>query len=315
MQREPLKDKAAGKWRGILPAIGIDAKALRNRHGPCPMCGGKDRFRFDDKGGRGTWICNQCGAGDGIELVKKFRGVDFKEAARIIEQHIGAAPVIGSNGQLRQTDAKKREEMNALWKRSRAIDADDPAGRYLAARTGITTYPACLRFAPDERYTEPGARATWRPVMLAKVDPSDAAAAEGATAALHRTYLTPDGHKADVSSPRKMMGAMPPGAAVRLMPHESVLGIAEGIETAMSASALYGVPCWAALNAGLLQDWNPPAGVTTVWVFGDNDANSTGQAAAYALAHRLNARGISSLVEIPQTPGTDWNDVQRQRSG
>ena len=44
--------------------------ASRNLIGTCPMCGGKDRFRFDDKGGRGTWICSQCGAGDEIELVK-----------------------------------------------------------------------------------------------------------------------------------------------------------------------------------------------------------------------------------------------------
>jgi len=49
-----------------------------------------------------------------------------------------------------------------------------------------------------------------------------------------------------------MMGSMPTGAAVRLMAHEDVLGIAEGIETAMSASILFNVPCWAALNAGLV---------------------------------------------------------------
>ena len=81
MQREPLKDRALNRWHGILPALGIPAKALTNRHGPCPMCGGKDRFRFDNKGGRGTWFCSQCGAGDGIELVKQFKGCDFKEAA------------------------------------------------------------------------------------------------------------------------------------------------------------------------------------------------------------------------------------------
>ena len=72
MRHEPLKDRALGRWRGILPALGVPAKALSNRHGPCPMCGGKDRFRFDDKGGRGTWICSKCGAGDGIELVKRI---------------------------------------------------------------------------------------------------------------------------------------------------------------------------------------------------------------------------------------------------
>jgi putative DNA primase/helicase len=121
-------------------------------------------------------------------------------------------------------------------------------------------------------------------MMVAKVDPSDKADADGERAALHRTYLDQFGGKADVTSPRKMMGSMPTGAAVRLIPHEDVLGIAEGIETALSASILFNVPCWASLTADLLQKWTPPANVTTVFVFGDNDSSSTGQAAAYSLA-------------------------------
>jgi autotransporter-associated beta strand protein len=31
-------------------------KTLSGRHVPCPFCGGRDRFRFDDKNGAGTWI-------------------------------------------------------------------------------------------------------------------------------------------------------------------------------------------------------------------------------------------------------------------
>lgn len=313
MQREPLKDRALGKWRGILPALGVPAKALVNRHGPCPMCGGKDRFRFDDKGGRGTWICSRCGAGDGIELVKRFQKVEFKEAARLIERHVGSAPVMPAGKHRPPTDARKREEMVALWKRARPIKLDDDAGRYLNARTGLTTFPASLRFAPDERYTEPGKRPSWHPLMVAKVDPSDAAVAQGERAALHRTFLSPYGTKAEVASPRKMMGAMPTGAAVRLMEHEEVLGIAEGIETAISASLLFGVPAWAALTAGLLQEWTPPADVTTVFVFGDNDASSTGQAAACSLAQRLKAKGLTVAVEIPSATDSDWNDVLRRR--
>ncbi len=52
---------ARGHWAKILPALGVNI--LKNRHQPCPVCGGKDRFRFDDQEGRGTWFCNQCGAG------------------------------------------------------------------------------------------------------------------------------------------------------------------------------------------------------------------------------------------------------------
>ena len=155
MLREPLKDRAAGRWPGILAALGVPSSALRNRHGPCPIpgCGGKDRFRFDDKGGRGTWICSKCGAGDGIELVKRIHGVEFKEAARLIEQHIGAAPIVRNP---QRSDAKTREEIVALWKRSSPITLDDPAGKYLHARLGLTEFPDVLRYAADERYCDYG---------------------------------------------------------------------------------------------------------------------------------------------------------------
>lgn len=316
-QREPIWDRARGRWPGILTAIGISSKSLRNRHGPCPMCGGKDRFRFDDKGGNGTWICNQCGAGNGVHLVQHFLTTDFKGAAREIEKHIDAAPVMATAAGQREADGALRERMNNLWSRAKPISLDDAAGIYLNRRLGLTEFPPSLRYVADERYDQPGSRATWHPAMIARVDPSDIARAAGERAALHRTYLTADGFKADVGSPRKMLGPMPSGAAVRLMPHEHVLGIAEGIETAFAASILFSVPVWAALTAELLQAWEPPPSVSTVMIFGDNDDSLTGHAVAYTLGRRLKAKGLTAVVEVPQRAGTDWNDVllsQRPRA-
>lgn len=71
--------QACGHWPRILPALGV--KVIKNRHQSCPVCGGSDRFRFDDKEGRGTWFCNQCGAGDELKLVEKVFGVTPSEAA------------------------------------------------------------------------------------------------------------------------------------------------------------------------------------------------------------------------------------------
>lgn len=312
-RREPIWDRARGRWPGILAAVGIPAKSLRNRHGPCPMCGGKDRFRFDDKGGNGTWICNQCGAGNGVQLVQAFLKTDFKGAAQEIEKHLGDAAVLPTATGQREADGKTRDAMNALWARAREITLDDAAGRYLNRRVGLTLFPPSLRQVADERYAEDGARPSWHPAMIARVDPSDEARASGERAALHRTYLTADGYKAEVGSPRKMMGTMPTGAAVRLMPHDAILGIAEGIETAFAASALFNVPVWAALTADLLQAWEPPAGVSTVMIFGDNDDSLTGQAVAYTLGRRLKARGLTVAIEIPVRTGTDWNDVLLER--
>ncbi|EMK7756456.1 primase-helicase zinc-binding domain-containing protein, partial [Yersinia enterocolitica] len=46
--------QARGKWDFILDALAISHS---KQHSPCPACGGKDRFRFDDRQGAGTWFC------------------------------------------------------------------------------------------------------------------------------------------------------------------------------------------------------------------------------------------------------------------
>ncbi len=66
----------------------------KNRHQACPVCGGADRFRFDDKEGRGTWFCNQCGAGDGLKLVEKVFGISASEAAGKVNAVTGHLPPV-----------------------------------------------------------------------------------------------------------------------------------------------------------------------------------------------------------------------------
>src|SRR5262245_40875967 len=110
--RTPLKDRARGRWHGILLALGMPSKYLTGKKGPCPFCGGKDRWRFTDFNGDGLWICNQCDRGDGIDLVMKFLGLPFKEAAERIEAVMGEAKV-----QLppKRDEAKARADLNRLW--------------------------------------------------------------------------------------------------------------------------------------------------------------------------------------------------------
>jgi putative DNA primase/helicase len=110
-----------------------------------------------------------------------------------------------------------------------------------------------------------------------------------------------------------MPGTIAKGSAVRLAPPMDVLGIAEGIETALSASALFAVPCWAAVNAGMLAAWQPPPEVKRIIIFGDNDPSYAGQAAAYALARRLGSDARVVEVQIPAEVGADWNDVHELR--
>ena len=84
------------------------------------------------------------------------------------------------------------------------------------------------------------------------------------------------------------------------------------METALSAFALFGVPTSAAVSAGGLEKWVPPSGVERVHIFGDNDPNGVGQAAAWCLAKRLMASGLVVDVRIPDQPG-DWNDEYQRR--
>ena len=98
LNRLPLKDRAQGRWSGILPALGIGESFLTGKHGPCPLCGGKDRWRWDNREGRGTWICSKCGAGDGIALgdAKEWMGVSRGRKTDRGSYRIGA-------GQIRQS--------------------------------------------------------------------------------------------------------------------------------------------------------------------------------------------------------------------
>lgn len=300
----PLSERARGRWAGLLPMLGVDSRFLSGRkNGPCPICGGKTRFRFDDLEGRGTWICNHCGAGNGIDLAMKVLGIDFKELAERI------APLIGdvepTAPKKPRAEADTRKGLNALWRASRAVERGDPVSRYLAARVGLVNVPDCLRTVDRLRYQDD--KPSYHPGMIAKV-----AALDGSGVQIHRTFLTADGRKADVEAPRRMMpGPIPDGAAVRLFPPGAVLGIAEGIETAFAAASLFGVPVWASLNSTMLVKWEPPAGVEEVVIFGDADVKFAGQAAAYTLAKRLQRPLFTGRVrvEIPETLGSDWCDV------
>jgi len=82
----PTADRARWRWYEILSYFGIPEQALRmKKHGPCPLCGGKDRYRWTDKDDNGCYFCNGCGAGNGFSLLMKFKNWDFKTAAREVD--------------------------------------------------------------------------------------------------------------------------------------------------------------------------------------------------------------------------------------
>ena len=84
------------------------------------------------------------------------------------------------------------------------------------------------------------------------------------TGGIHRTFLLEDG-SGKAPPGKKMLGPVA-GGSVRLsaIPADGHLGIGEGIETALSAWAIFGIPTWAALSAGNLRDWQWPEGMLAV---------------------------------------------------
>jgi putative DNA primase/helicase len=296
---------AKGKWRGVLMSLGMPDTFLRDKHGPCPLCGGTDRFRWDNKEGSGSYICNNCGAGDGMKLATEYFGKPFHEMAAQIDGILGNVKP-DAPGKPAMSDDDIRRAIVGVWKASKPVQPGDLVHAYLASRhLDELIYPPALRFAEQLRDGEGGIR----PCMVAMVGRYG----EPKFDTMHRTFLRPDGKaKAEMQSPRKVMpGSLPDGACVMLSDwtESGPLGVAEGIETAMAASAMFDIPVWAALNSGQLAKWLPPVGCEEVVIFGDNDAKYGGHAAAYALAHRVAVKGLPVSVQIPPTQGDDWADV------
>lgn len=293
---------AQGKWRGILKYFGLPEESLRNRHQPCPLCGGNDRYRFDDKDGTGSYYCSGCGAGFGMDLLMKFTGMDFKEAARRVDEIVG-------NVQAEKTCLKPdpSHRIRRILSGCVELTKGDPVSKYLASRHLVRS--AALLYHPALNYYENGKRAGKFPAMVARVtNPS------GEIVMLHLTYLDREGGKADVSQPKKFTGAAgdTAGSYIQLTKVYERIGIAEGIETALAVMKLYRMPCWASGTADLMEKFRPPQGVEMVTVFADHDANYRGHAAAYRLANRIiEIDKKISVVEVPEIVG-DYADALLQ---
>lgn len=297
--RPEISVECEGRWKSILPRFGIAAGILNGRQHPCPMCGGRDRFRFDNKQGRGTFFCNQCGAGDGVKLVMLKTGSSFERAAESIRECLP-----GSRKQevRAPNTAKLLEDRRKVWANAKQICPQDDAGRYLASRGIQGPYSPALRFTSDLACNDDNHPRL--PAMLALVRDGN-----GEACNIHRTYLL-DGQKAPISSVRRMMpGQMGDGFHIRLMPGAAEMGIAEGIETALRAADIFKMPVWSCISSGGIIGFQPPAGILRLWIYADNDAKYGGQSAAYQLAHRLATRtNIEVKVKIPDTIGSDWAD-------
>ena len=198
----------------------------------------------------------------------------------------GRAPVQAAPTRSKPKPHDPDAEALKIWVASRPLQYS-VAAEYLERR-GISLQPPSLRCRIDV------------PALVAGVQRPD-----GKIVAVQQLKLTNGGEKADVLYPRLTTGALGAGA-VRFGPAAEVMGLAEGVETALSAMDLSGVTVWASLGSARLHQVELPPEVKEVHIFVDND--EPGRAAAKRAADVHIKAGRRVYLRSPPDECGDWND-------
>lgn len=284
--------QACGHWPRILPALGV--KVIKNRHQACPVCGGSDRFRFDDKEGRGTWFCNQCGAGDGLKLVEKVFGVKPSEAAQKVNAVTGNLPpvapeVIAAAEAETEADRKAAATLAVrLMEKTRTA-----SGNTYLTRKGFPGHECVMLTA-----THKTGGVTFRAgdVVVPLYDDTGAL--------VNLQLISSDGLK------RTLKGGQVKGACHTIEGKKQTgkrLWIAEGYATALTVHHLTGETVMVALSsvnllslASLVRQKHPACQIVLA---ADRDLSGDGQSKATAAAD-----ACEGIVALPPVFG-DWNDA------
>ncbi|NNM77992.1 virulence protein [Sphingomonas sp. ID1715] len=237
-------------------------------------------------------------------LLHCFAGCNATDILRALQ----ARRLLGVRAAVADDPAVAAPEPNVLaksatriWSDARII-AQTPAERYLRSRA-ITLASPELRYHPRTPHG-PKPFTQFRPALIAAV--RDDAGLIG----IHRTFLDRrNGRLANLPAPKLGLGRFGSGA-VRLWPAAPRLGLAEGLETALSATMLFDVPCWATLGTERFGLVKLPAIVRELVLFLDNDK---GGRRAEALARKAFRDSVSIETRYPRVAGFDWNDVLQRR--
>ncbi|QHQ52048.1 DUF927 domain-containing protein [Aeromonas media] len=300
-----VTNAAAGHWPELLAGIGIDVPR-RGKHGPCPACGGKDRFRLDDKGGRGTWICNQCGAGDGLDLVCRVFSTPPKEAAELIAPLVGLPA--GGLDPIERERLHQRQQANIERERKQAEQQRQKAARRAAdimADTGQGESPYLERKGFGSHLN-----AVNRTLIREGGEnyPAGSLVIPLTNEAGELVNVQLIGHD---GSKRYLAGGQKAGAYHRIEGGELV-AVVEGYATGLTVYLATGATVYCAMDAGNLlavttiaRRQHPEA---RILLCGDNDAHTQGNPGKTKAEQA--AAAIGGLVSLPSVAG-DWNDYHQ----
>ena len=296
------KDAAKGRWDVIYKAFGL--QIIPNKHQICPLCDrkGSSGIRIHDKSGVGDYIC-VCSSGNGFTLLMEMLGLPFADIAKQVDDIIGNKP-----------DRKVKPKLTGIPKK--IVNTSKPINgtwsEYYLKERGIINLPTMSVHHCDSvpYFNEEGQKVADYEAMVATV--TDAQTLE--ILQQHITYL--DGSKKVYRKVRNLTDVDYKVPVIRLMDAEKTLGIAEGIETALSAHDKYNIACWSVINSGFMKRFRAPAGITKLYVFADNDKSLTGHAAAFECARaNLSAKNdVSEVVIVWPDEIGDFNSLEDQEN-
>ncbi|SET25602.1 DUF7146 domain-containing protein [Thorsellia anophelis] len=335
-----VKEHAKYQWEIILFGLAPELHSALNqigKHVACPIHGGIDGFRFfKDKVFKGSAICNTCGHfPDGFAVLMAVKSWDFTYCLEQVVRFLGLpdtykSKVIDYQSKLKQPCVKtiQRDKwisqiLSQNWQQAISlVDVNATiARRYFQNRgidiMGLGAMDNALRFHPALEYFDANYQVVNTfPALLAMITSNEG------NITLMRTYLDSKGTKAKVSTPKKMMPIMSSksitGSAIRLsgeVVESELMGVAEGIETALSVMQSTQMPIWSCINAHQMATFNPPKSVKKVVIWADLDRSETGAKVANSLSANLAKKGIEALIKYPplvlteKQKGWDWNDA------
>ena len=297
---------AQGQWGSILPALGITVPA-RGKHGACPVCGGKDRFRIDDKEGKGTWFCNQCDpqAGDGVNLVSRVTGKPLIEAANMVAQFLrlsaglDMAAIKANEARAKQQAEQERQREQAKHKAAAELahnilnQCQPSKGHPYLVGKGLSESEALILQSP----------------VAGKIQGLLVVPLYNAAGEL-TTCQTID----DAGNKRLLAGGQKVGS-FHCMAGTDVLAICEGYSTGLSVHLATGFTVYVAVDAGNLRtvaeavkEQHPHA---VIILAADNDDNPEKSINTGLIKAQEAAAAIGGCVALPPVSG-DWNDHHQQ---
>jgi len=303
-----------GRWLEVFKGYGLP-HVVSNNHSECPLCG-KRNFRIDNKQGSGSWVCT-CSAGYGMQLLMEVEGKGFPEMAKELDKEYGNyKPEIPSGTFIPAKEFVPSKQAQILTRFSSIGRIEKtPVKDYLNSR-GIYTIPtSSVKFSKAE-YDKSTGRSYQTMYSIATDDRMN-------VIYLHKTFLE-NGAKAEGVN-KKIYSALDnkvicatcgnstsQSCAIRLFEASDTLGIAEGIESALSATQFSKIPCWSVMNTAIMKVFKAPEGVNTLVIFADNDTHGAGMAAAMVCANKnilANNDVKTVFIRWNEDAGVDFCDM------